>query len=83
MQQEWEQLPKDVNRNQYLKRINEVIKTLKDQKVDIRTVLSDVKGIQNETQDVANSTRNIDLQVEKVIFEDANVKKDKLAKDIY
>lgn len=83
MQQEWEQLPKDVNRNQYLKRINEVIKTLKDQKVDIRTVLSDVKGIQNETQDVANSTRAIDLQVEKVIFEDANVKKDKLAKDIY
>jgi hypothetical protein len=29
MQQEWENLPKDVNRNQYLKRINEVIKTLK------------------------------------------------------
>lgn len=29
MQQEWENLPKDINRNQFLKRINEVIKTLK------------------------------------------------------
>ena len=30
MEQEWQQLPKDVNRNQYLKRINEIIKTLKE-----------------------------------------------------
>ena len=30
MKVELEKLPKDVNRNQYLKRINEIIKTLKD-----------------------------------------------------
>jgi hypothetical protein len=30
MKVEVEKLPKDVNRNQYLKRINEIIKTLKD-----------------------------------------------------
>jgi predicted nuclease with TOPRIM domain len=30
MKVEVEKMPKDVNRNQYLKRINEIIKTLKD-----------------------------------------------------
>jgi hypothetical protein len=29
MQQEFEALPKDINRNQYLKRINEIIKKVK------------------------------------------------------
>jgi len=29
MQQELESMPKDINRNQYLKRINEIIKSLK------------------------------------------------------
>lgn len=51
--------------------------------MDIKSVLSDVKGIQEETQEVANSTRQIDYSVEEVIFKDANLKKDKLAKDIY
>lgn len=83
MQQEHENLPKDINRNQFLKRINEVIKTLKGQKVDIKSVLNDVKEIQNDTQEVARSTAQIDHSVEEVIFKDANEKKDKLAKDIY
>lgn len=30
MQQEWETMPKDINRNQYLKRINEIIKNVKE-----------------------------------------------------
>jgi phage-related minor tail protein len=29
MKQEWDQTPKDVNRNQYLKRINEIIRKVK------------------------------------------------------
>jgi len=29
MQEEFEGLPKDINRNQYLKRINEIIKKVK------------------------------------------------------
>jgi hypothetical protein len=29
MEQEWQQMPKDVNRNQFIKRINEIISSLK------------------------------------------------------
>lgn len=46
---QWEKMPKDVNRNQYLKRIHEIIENLKKQKEDIRQVLEDIKGVQQET----------------------------------
>lgn len=39
--QEYDKLPKDMNRNQYLKRINEIIKNLKSQKEDIRKIHSE------------------------------------------
>lgn len=83
MKVEVEKMPKDVNRNQYLKRINEIIKTLKDQKKEIIGVLDDVKAIQKDTEAVLAQTKAIDNDVETIIFDDASKKKDKTAKDIY
>ena len=42
-------MPKDINRNQYLKRINEIISNLKGQKGEIKHILDDVKNVQKET----------------------------------
>jgi peptidoglycan hydrolase CwlO-like protein len=39
---QWEKMPKDINRNQYLKRINEIIAKLKIQKTDIGKMLMDI-----------------------------------------
>mmetsp|Transcript_14885 Transcript_14885/g.14472 ORF Transcript_14885/g.14472 Transcript_14885/m.14472 type:complete len:84 (+) Transcript_14885:1715-1966(+) len=39
MQQEYEKTPKDLNRNMYLKRINEIISNLKMQKREITSIL--------------------------------------------
>lgn len=45
LQNQWEKMPKDINRNQYLKRINEIIGKLKQQKVDIKLMLRDIQAI--------------------------------------
>jgi type III secretory pathway component EscV len=42
---QWEKMPKDINRNQYLKRINEIIANLKQQKVEIKNILGEIHGL--------------------------------------
>ena len=52
MEAEWQAMPKDVNRNQYLKRINEIIGNLKSQNVEIRSILGEIGEIQKTTENV-------------------------------
>ena len=78
---QWEKLPKDINRNQYLKRINEIIQKLKSQKEEIHTILKDIVSIQGDTDKLVEQIKKIDTEVEDYIFNEA--KKDKVAKDIY
>jgi hypothetical protein len=80
MKDEWESMPKDVNRNQYLKRINELIKSMKSQNVDIRGILVDIKAIRGETVDVVEDIKKVDADVEDVIYKDT---KDSVSKEIY
>lgn len=49
LQNQWEKLPQDINRNQYLKRINEIIVNLKAQKVEIKNILGEITDIQKDT----------------------------------
>ena len=81
MEQEWAQLPKDVNRNQYTKRITEIIGSLKMQNQDIKAIIQDVNQIQDQTQAIMQSIKSIDRDLEEVVFKDAQ--KDKVSKDIY
>jgi len=52
MEQEFAKLPKDLNRNQYLKRINEIIGNLKAQKTEIKGILDEIREIQRDTESV-------------------------------
>ena len=81
LQGQWEKTPKDINRNQYLKRINEIIGQLKSQKVEIKNILGEIKGIQKDTEGLLTEIKKIDVDVEEHIFNEA--KKDKVAKEIY
>lgn len=45
-------MPQDLNRNQYLKRINEIIANLKAQKNEIKGILEEVRDIQRDTEGV-------------------------------
>jgi len=81
MNNQWEKMPKDINRNQYLKRINEIIAKLKNQKQEIRGILDDIVTIQKDTDQLVGKISKIDTEVEDYIFNEA--KKDKVAKEIY
>merc|ERR1712218_99293 len=45
MEQEWNQMPKDVNRNHYTKRISEIIMSLKMQNGEIKGILEEIQQI--------------------------------------
>eukprot|EP00347_Sterkiella_histriomuscorum_P009969 403339184 len=81
MEVEFTKIPKDLNRNQYLKRIYEIIANLKAQKQEIKTILQEIKDIQGETEKVIVHIKKIDVEVEDFIFNEA--KKDKVATNIY
>ncbi|TNV82574.1 hypothetical protein FGO68_gene7026 [Halteria grandinella] len=81
MEQEFTKLPKDLNRNQYLKRINEIIGNLKAQKKEIHGILEEIRDIQRDTEGVVQQIKKIDNDVEEFIFNEA--KKDKVAMSIY
>lgn len=78
---QWEKTPRDINRNQYLKRINEIIGNLKQQKAEIKTILEEIKGIRTDTEGLVGQVKKLDVEVEEHIFNEA--KKDKVAKEIY
>ncbi len=81
MQQEWENMPKDINRNQYLKRINEIIKNVKEQNSTTKSLVEEIKDLKQTTVDVTQQIKKIDEEVEERVFKDTA--KDKVAKDIY
>ena len=74
-------MPRDLNRNQYLKRINEIIVNLKSQKTEIKGILDEIRGIQGDTEKVVLGIKKLDNEVEEFIFNEA--KKDKVASGIY
>ena len=78
---QWDKMPKDMNRNQYLKRIYEIINNLKQQKVDIKNMLSDIQSIQKDTEALITEIKKLDAEMEDYIFNEA--KKDKVAKEVY
>ena len=60
MVQEFDSLPKDINRNQYLKRINEIIKQMKDLNKKIRQDIKEVEDLKSETTGVIQKLKKID-----------------------
>ena len=80
MQEEWNTMPKDVNRNQYLKRINGLIKDLKGQNGEIRGILDEIKGVREGTITLVKQIQQVDVEVEDAVYKET---KDKLVKEIY
>ena len=68
MEEEYAKTPKDINRNQYQKRINEVIENLKSSKQSIKQILVEIKDIQNETIKITESMKRLDEETENLVF---------------
>ena len=68
MQGEYKKIPRDLNRNQYLRRINEVITNLKKQKESIQDILTEIRTVQDSSEGLISNIRKLDNEVEDVIF---------------
>ena len=79
MQEEWNSMPKDTNRNQYLKKINALIKDMKQQNQQIKGILDEIKEVREGTFGLVKQIQAVDVEVEEAVFKET---KDKLVKDI-
>jgi hypothetical protein len=70
-----------MNRNQYLKRIVEIIKNLKSQKEEIQKIHNETLDEQKQTQMMVSNIRKVNDSLENFLFNEG--KKDKHAKEIY
>jgi len=77
----WEALPKDVSRSVYTKRILEIVKNVKKQKVDIDKILIDTRSLRKEINTVTETLNRTFALTDELVFQDA--KKDPIAKQSY
>jgi len=76
-------LPKDLTRAVYTRRILEIVKNVKKQKVDIDKILIDTRALKKEINSVSETLGRVFAVVDELIFQDANVKKDSTAVQAY
>eukprot|EP01112_Ceratiomyxa_fruticulosa_P008695 TRINITY_DN2252_c0_g1_i1.p1 TRINITY_DN2252_c0_g1~~TRINITY_DN2252_c0_g1_i1.p1 ORF type:complete len:627 (-),score=155.13 TRINITY_DN2252_c0_g1_i1:559-2439(-) len=76
-------LPKDLTRAVYTRRILEIVKNVKKQKVDIDKILLDTRNLKKEINTVSETLGRIFAVVDELVFQDANVKKDPTAVSAY
>lgn len=81
MEEEYAKIPKDINRNQYIKRINEVVNNVKLQQEEIQRSLSDLTSINEKTNEDIRVINKLDKEVEDMLFKPAQ--KEKTSKKIY
>lgn len=65
--EEYEKIHKDINRNQYIKRINEIVGNVKLQHDEIQRTLNDVKEVQKETEEQVKKITKMDKEVEQML----------------
>lgn len=85
--EQFSKLPKDVSRSVYTKRIMEIVKNVKKQKIDIDKILLDTKQLQKEINRITESLSRIYTETDELIFTDAKgkgkKKEDDSAKQAY
>lgn len=79
----YENLPKDVTRAVYTRRILEIVKNVKKQKVDIDKILIETRSLRKEINTVTDTLGRVFAVVDELIFQDATTKKDQTAIQAY
>eukprot|EP01098_Paradermamoeba_levis_P011728 TRINITY_DN5047_c0_g1_i1.p1 TRINITY_DN5047_c0_g1~~TRINITY_DN5047_c0_g1_i1.p1 ORF type:complete len:602 (+),score=239.34 TRINITY_DN5047_c0_g1_i1:128-1933(+) len=77
----FEKLPKDINRAVYTRRILEIVKSVKKQKVDINKILIDTRALKKDINTISETGARSFLVTDELIFKDAV--KDPTAKQAY
>ncbi|XP_014274970.1 coiled-coil domain-containing protein 22 homolog isoform X2 [Halyomorpha halys] len=78
LEEEYDKLPKNINRSAYTRRIMEIIGNIKKQKDEIEKILKDTKALQKETNSLNGRLERLFAVCEETIFR--NTKKDEFSK---
>eukprot|EP00276_Gloeochaete_wittrockiana_P021509 CAMPEP_0184359756 /NCGR_PEP_ID=MMETSP1089-20130417/121588_1 /TAXON_ID=38269 ORGANISM="Gloeochaete wittrockiana, Strain SAG46.84" /NCGR_SAMPLE_ID=MMETSP1089 /ASSEMBLY_ACC=CAM_ASM_000445 /LENGTH=215 /DNA_ID=CAMNT_0026698687 /DNA_START=51 /DNA_END=695 /DNA_ORIENTATION=- len=78
---QYAQMPRNVNRSQYTRRILDIVKQVKKQKVEINKILIDTRSLQKEINTNIDSLGRIFALTTELVFADA--KRDAAAKETY
>lgn len=78
LEEEYDKLPKNINRSAYTHRIMEIIGNIKKQKDEIEKILKDTKSLQKETNSLNGRLERLFAVCEETIFR--NTKKDEFSK---
>lgn len=73
--EEYNKLPKSINRQVYVRRIMDIVKNLEKQRLDINSVLADVRQIQKDINQISKtSKRSFDI-CDELVYQAANKSK--------
>ncbi|CAH1400021.1 unnamed protein product [Nezara viridula] len=78
LEEDYDKLPKNINRSAYTRRIMEIIGNIKKQKDEIEKILKDTKSLQKETNSLNGRLERLFAVCEETIFR--NTKKDEFSK---
>eukprot|EP00743_Colponemidia_sp_Colp-15_P004339 GILK01004680.1.p1 GENE.GILK01004680.1~~GILK01004680.1.p1 ORF type:complete len:610 (-),score=174.34 GILK01004680.1:137-1966(-) len=81
LDEERKKLPEDGGRAIFIRKIMEIIKQTKKQKVEIEKSLEDIHAVQKDINGISETLKRTEAVTDEIIFRDA--KKDKTAKEAY
>lgn len=83
LQDELEKQPKSTNRQVYVRRIMEIVRSLDKQKEEIKKIIDDVKRVQKDINTVSGSSARSFALADEMVFAAAKNKKDEAATQAY
>jgi len=76
-------LSRDINRATYTRRILEIVKNVKKQKIDIDKILIETRTLKKEKSTLIDTLQRAFAVTSETVFKDASEKKDPVAKQAY
>ncbi len=77
LSKELAKMPKNINRAVYTYRILDIIKQVRKQRVEIARIIGDIRGVQKETNSVAETLRRTELVTDDHVYKAASASKTK------
>jgi chromosome segregation ATPase len=81
--QEYESMPKSINRSVYIKRIMDIVKNIDKQNEEINAILVDIKSVQREITNKGESVKRSFAETDDLIYSTAKKGKSNIAVGVY
>jgi hypothetical protein len=81
LNEEYQKIPMDINRNKFITKISELTSSISQEKNKIYNYISDLKNLENQIHNINETIRKVDNELEDKLYQD--VKSNSSLKDLY